>query len=167
VNEKYAPTDEQYNKPNLPVAVLLEGKFSSAFKSLKPTAKQLHGMGFGYQDRGFIESGVEAKQIMIGDGDMIKNNVDKTGKPDVLGRNYIEQYDFANREFFMSCVEYMADKSGLAETHGKEVKLRPLDAQKTGENRIQWQLINIIAPLVLLYIFSGIYLFIRNRKYAS
>ena len=167
VNEKYAPTDAQYNKPNMPVAVLLEGKFSSAFKSLKPTAKQLHGMGFGYQNGGFIEYGVEAKQIMIGDGDLIKNNVDKTGKPDVLGRNYIEQYDFANREFFMSCVEYMADKSGLAETHGKEVKLRPLDAQKTGENRIQWQLINIIAPLILLYIFSGIYLFIRNRKYAS
>lgn len=167
VNEKYAPTDAQYNKPNMPVAVLLEGRFSSAFKSLKPTAKQLHAMGFGYQDGNFIESGVDAKQIMIGDGDLIKNNVDKTGKPDVLGRNYIEQYDFANREFFMSCVEYMADKSGLAETHGKEVKLRPLDTQKSGENRVQWQLLNIMVPLLLLYIFSGIYLFIRNRKYAS
>ncbi len=167
VNEKYAPKDEQFNKPNLPVAVLLEGAFTSGFKSLQPTAKQLHGLGFGYQDGAYIQQGIAAKQIMISDGDLIKNYVDTTGRPDILGRNYIEQYDFANREFFLSCVEFLTDKSGLIETHGKEVKLRPLDDQKIKEDRIQWQLINIIAPLVLLYLFSGIYLFIRNRKYAS
>jgi gliding-associated putative ABC transporter substrate-binding component GldG len=167
VNEKFAPRDDQFNKPNMPVAVLLEGNFSSAFKSLAPTAKQLHDAGYGYRDTVFIQKGAAAKQIMIGDGDLIKNYVDKTGRPDMLGRNYIEQYDFANREFFMSCVEYLTDQSGLIETHGKEVKLRLLDEQKIENERTKWQMINIIAPLVLLYLFSGIYLFIRNRKYAS
>jgi len=167
VNEKLAPTDEQYNKPNLAVAVLLEGEFKSAFSSLKPTANQLHNNGYGYQDKKFIEKGKPSKQILISDGDLIKNYVNKEGKPDILGINYIEQYVYGNKNFAMNCVEYLCDKNGLIETRAKEIKLRPLDEQKSGENRIQWQLLNMIAPLILLYLFSGIYFFIRNRKYAS
>jgi len=167
VDAKFAPTDQQYNKPNLPVAVLLEGKFPSAFKSLKPTAARLHQSGFGYQDGKFLESGVGSKQIMIGDGDLIKNFVGEDGKPDMLGINYIERYIYGNKDFAMNCVEYLCDQNGLIATRAKEVKLRPLDDQKVGDNRVQWQLLNMIVPLLLLYIFSGIYFFIRNRKYAS
>ncbi len=167
VNEKLAPTDAQYNKPNLPVAVLLEGEFPSAFRSLKPTAAQLHNAGYGYPDAGFLEKGKPAKQIMIGDGDLVKNFIDKSGKPDLLGINYIERYIYGNKDFAMNCIEYLCDRNGLIETRAKEVKLRPLDDKRSGENRIQWQLLNMIAPLVLLYLFSGIYNYIRNRKYTS
>lgn len=167
VDGKFAPTDAQYNKPNLPVAVLLEGNFSSAFKSLKPTANKLHQSGFGYQDTKFLEKGLPSKQIMIGDGDLIKNFVGDDGKPDMLGINYIERYIYGNKDFAMNCIEYLCDQDGLIATRAKEVKLRPLDSQKVGENRIQWQLLNMIAPLFVLYLFSGIYFFIRNRKYAS
>lgn len=167
VDNKFAPTDAQYNKPNLPVAVLLEGKFPSAFKSLKPTAARLHQNGFGYQDGKFLESGIGSKQIMIGDGDLIKNFVGEDGEPDMLGINYIERYIYGNKDFAMNCVEYLCDQNGLIATRSKEVKLRPLDDQKVGDNRIQWQLLNMIAPLIILYMFSGIYFFMRNRKYAS
>lgn len=167
VDNKFAPTDAQYNKPNTPVAVLLEGQFPSAFKSLKPTANRLHQLGFGYQNTPYMEKGVGSKQIMIGDGDLIKNYVDENGKPDMLGINYIERYIYGNKDFAMNCIEYLCDQDGLIETRAKEVKLRPLDDQKVGDNRIQWQLLNMIAPLLVLYIFSGIYFFIRNRKYAA
>lgn len=169
INEKLAPTNDQYNKPNLPVAVLLEGKFTSAFSTLKPTANQLHNAGIGYQGAGtkFIESGVDAKQIMIGDGDLIKNYVSKTGEPDMLGVNYIEQYLYGNKNFAMNCIEYLCDQNGLIETRAKEVKLRPLDDEKILKNRIQWQLLNMIAPLIVLYLFSAVYIFIRNRKYTT
>ncbi len=167
VDNKFAPTDAQYNKPNTPVAVLLEGQFPSAFKSLKPTANRLHQLGFGYQNAPYMEKGVGSKQIMIGDGDLIKNYVDEEGKPDMLGINYIERYIYGNKDFAMNCIEYLCDQDGLIETRAKEVKLRPLDDQKVGDNRIQWQLLNMIAPLLVLYIFSGIYFFIRNRKYAA
>lgn len=167
VDTKFAPTDEQYNKPNQPVAVLLEGQFPSAFKSLKPTANRLHQMGFAYQDGKVLEKGTGSKQIMIGDGDLIKNFVDENGKPDMLGINYIERYIYGNKDFAMNCIEYLCDQNGLIATRAKEVKLRPLDDQKVGENRIQWQLVNMIAPLLVLYLFSGIYFFVRNRKYAA
>lgn len=167
VDNKFAPTDAQYNKPNTPVAVLLEGQFPSAFKSLKPTANRLHQLGFGYQNTPYMEKGVGSKQIMIGDGDLIKNYVDENGKPDMLGINYIERYIYGNKDFAMNCIEYLCDQDGLIETRAKEVKLRPLDDQKVSDNRIQWQLLNMIAPLLVLYIFSGIYFFIRNRKYAA
>ena len=145
----------------------MEGEFKSAFSSLKPTATQLHNSGYGYQDKKFIEKGKPSKQILISDGDLIKNYVNKEGKPDILGINYIEQYVYGNKNFAMNCVEYLCDKNGLIETRAKEIKLRPLDEQRSGENRIQWQLLNMITPLILLYLFSGIYFFIRNRKYAS
>ena len=167
VDNKFAPTDEQYNKPNQPVAVLLEGPFQSAFKSLKPTATRLHQAGYGYQNGKFIEQSPGSKQIMIGDGDLIKNIVNEKGEPDMLGINYIERYIYGNKDFAMNCIEYLCDQNGLIATRAKEVKLRPLDDQKVDENRIQWQLVNMIAPLLLLYIFSGIYFFIRTRKYAA
>ena len=146
---------------------MLEGQFPSAFKSLKPTANRLHQMGFAYQDGKVIEKGTGSKQIMIGDGDLIKNFVDENGKPDMLSINYIERYIYGNKDFAMNCIEYLCDQNGLIATRAKEVKLRPLDEQKVGENRIQWQLVNMIAPLLVLYLFSGIYFFVRNRKYAA
>ena len=114
-----------------------------------------------------MEKGTGSKQIMIGDGDLIKNFVDENGKPDMLGINYIERYIYGNKDFAMNCIEYLCDQNGLIATRAKEVKLRPLDEQKVGENRIQWQLVNMIAPLLVLYLFSGIYFFVRNRKYAA
>lgn len=166
VDPKYAPTDAQYDKPYLPVAVLLEGDFPSAFRGVKPKAEELAKLGFG--NGPFLEEGKPARQIVIGDGDMILNNVDpQTGKPDILGVNYIEKYIFGNKDFIMNCVEYLSDNSGLIETRAKEVKLRPLDDKKVKETRTRWQVINILAPLFVLYLFSGIYNFIRIRKYAA
>jgi len=167
VDPKFAPTDAQYNTPNRPVAVLLEGSFPSAFRSIKPTAQKLHAAGYGYRDTPYLEKGEPGKQIVIGDGDMVRNNISREGTPDMLGVNYIERYIFGNKDFAMNCIEYLCDQNGLIETRAKEVKLRPLNDQKVQADRTQWQVINMLAPLVLLYIFSGIYFFIRNRKYAA
>ncbi|MEZ5014084.1 MAG: gliding motility-associated ABC transporter substrate-binding protein GldG [Chitinophagales bacterium] len=167
VDDRYAPTDDMYNKPYLPVAVLLEGNFQSAFSTLKPTTERMHAAGIGYQDTSVLTKGRFSRQIVIGDGDLLKNYVDKNGQADVLGINYIERHIFGNKDFALNCVEYLCDRSGLIETRAKEVKLRPLDKQKASNNRLQWQLLNIIAPLLILYLFGAVYHFIRNRKYAS
>lgn len=163
VQSQYMPRDEQFNKPELPVAVLLEGNFTSAFSARKPTAQlmQQNRLGNGV----FKEKGLPAKMIVIGDGDLIKNNVDPQGKIYPLGANNIEKYIFGNKDFLLNCIEYLSDVSGLMETRAKEVKLRPLNAEKVEADRTQWQLINIAAPLFLLYLFSGIYNYIRSRKY--
>jgi ABC-2 type transport system permease protein len=164
VQSQYMPRDEQFNHPNLAVAVLLEGSFPSAFSTRQPTAKAMERNGIG--NGPFRATGVPARQIVVGDGDMMRNVVDKVGKIFPLGANNIERYIFGNKDFLMNCIEYMTDNTGLMETRAKEVKLRPIDKEKVEANRTQWQLINIAAPILLIYLFSGIYNYIRNRKYA-
>lgn len=163
VQSQYMPKDEQFNKPNLPVAVLLEGNFNSAFISRKPTAQLMEQQRIG--NGAFKEQGEAAKMIVIGDGDMIKNYVDQEGKIYPLGANNIEKYIFGNKDFLLNCIEYLSDLSGLMETRAKEVKLRPLNQERVKADRTQWQIINIAVPIFLLYLFSGIYNYIRNRKY--
>ncbi|MBC8048404.1 MAG: gliding motility-associated ABC transporter substrate-binding protein GldG [Fimbriimonadaceae bacterium] len=162
---QYVPTDTQMNKPNLPVAILLEGKFPSAFKARQQTAREMmqNRIGNGI----FKEESVGAKQIFIGDGDMIRNYVDAKGQIYPLGANNVEQYVFGNKDFLMNCIEYLCDNTGMMETRAKEIKLRPINEAAANENRIQWQLINIAAPVILIYLFSGIYNYIRSRKYTT
>ena len=164
VQSQYMPTDEQFNKPNLPVAVLLEGEFPSAFSTRKPTAKAMERRRLG--NGPYAERSIPTKQIVVSDGDMIRNYVDADGKIYPLGANNIERYIFGNKDFLMNCIEYLTDNTGLMETRAKEVKLRPIDKEQVEANRTQWQLINIGAPVLLIYLFSGIYNYIRNRKYA-
>ena len=164
VQSQYMPTDEQFNKPNLPVAVLLEGEFPSAFSTRKPTAKAMERRRLG--NGPYAERSLPTKQIVVSDGDMIRNYVDADGKIYPLGANNIERYIFGNKDFLMNCIEYLTDNTGLMETRAKEVKLRPIDKEQVEANRTQWQLINIGAPVLLIYLFSGIYNYIRNRKYA-
>lgn len=165
VQSQYMPKDEQFNKPHLPVAVLLEGNFISAFSARKPTARNFQEQRLG--NGVFKESGVNAKMIVVSDGDMIRNYVDENGKIYPLGANNIEKYIFGNKDFLMNCIEYLCDESGLMETRAKEVKLRPLNNDKVNADKTQWQLINIAAPIFILYLFSGIYNYIRNRKYTG
>lgn len=164
VQSQYMPKDEQFNKPELPVAVLLEGSFPSAFSTRQPTAKAMERNRIG--NGPFAMRSIPTKQIIISDGDMIRNYVDQEGKIYPLGANNIERYIFGNKDFVMNCIEYLNDNTGLMETRAKEVKLRPIDKEKVEANKTQWQLINIAAPVLLIYLFSGIYNYIRNRKYS-
>lgn len=162
---QYVPKDDQFNKAHLPVAVLLEGKFPSAFQARQQTAQMFAKQNLG--NGKFLSSGVDAKQIMISDGDLIKNYVDAEGKVYPLGANNIEKYIFGNKDFLMNCIEYLCDNTGMMETRAKEIKMRPLNEVVANNNRVQWQLINIVAPVILIYLFSAIYNYIRSRKYAS
>ncbi len=163
VQSQYMPKDEQFNKPNLPVAVLLEGNFTSAFIARKPTAHLMEQQRLG--NGPFREHGAPARMIVVGDGDMIKNYVDAEGKIYPLGANNIEKYIFGNKDFLLNCIEYLSDVNGLMETRAKEVKLRPLNQERVKADRTQWQIVNIAAPIFLLYLFSGIYNYIRKKKY--
>jgi hypothetical protein len=52
------------------------------------------------------------------------------------------------------------------ETRAKEVRLRPIDKEQVAANKTQWQFVNIAAPVLLIYLFSAVYNYIRNRKYS-
>jgi len=155
VSDRPDPSEFQ-NTGNIPVAVLLEGRFSSVFQNRIRA----------FEDAGFKETGAEAKMIVISDGDLVKNQLDKNFQPLELGFDKWTNNLYANKEFLMNCVNYLLDDGGLINIRSKEVDLPLLDPEKVYAqyNRSKW--INIGGPLVVLGIFGLAFFWIRKRKYS-
>lgn len=167
---KNAPEDIKFTKKDIPVAVLLEGKFTSLFRN-KVTRAQLDSLAAAGTP--FLETSTnENKMIVVGDGDMVLNDVSPKDGPLPMGLNFYTvgsqyEYQFANREFLLNCLEYLVNKPGIIETRNKDIVLRLLDTQKVKDQRTTWQFINIALPILLVLLFGWIYQQVRKRKYAA
>ena len=154
-----------FNKSYVPVAVLLEGKFSSLFTNRLTTAMR---DSLAVIHTHFIQqNAADNKMIVISDGDIALNPVSPSKGPLQMGVNPYTNYKYANSEFVMNSIEYLVDNSGILETRGKDFTLRLLDKKKLEEQKSTWQLVNIISPLVLVLLFGGLYQFIRKRKFLA
>ncbi|PVW12337.1 gliding motility-associated ABC transporter substrate-binding protein GldG [Marixanthomonas spongiae] len=152
VNE--GPDPAQYNAGEKPLAVLLKGKFPSAFTNrVKP-----------FQNPENSDISVPTKMVVISDGDVIKNQLDGN-RPLELGFDKFTQSFYGNKEFLLNTVNYLLDDSGLINIRSKKIAVPFLDPQKTAEQRTQWQLINILLPLGLLAIFGIFFQYFRKRRY--
>jgi gliding-associated putative ABC transporter substrate-binding component GldG len=150
-----------FNKANVPVAVLLEGKFQSLFANrlTRPQKDAFAGPG------AFANSSPENKMIVIADGDIALNAVTQKEGPLPLGMNMFTQYQYANKDFLSNCLEYLTDNSGILEARSKDYTLRLLDKKKIESEKSKWQIINIVLPLLIVFIFGTLYQYIRKRKY--
>lgn len=156
---------KKFPKSYLPVAVLLEGKFSSLYanrmsQSLMDTLSMFSSKPFTAQ------AVKEGKQIVASDGDLVTNVVTKTEGALPMGVQQYENYQFANREFLLNAVDYMVNPGGVLEARNKEVTLRLLDRQKILTEKTQWQLINILGPMLVIIIFGYLYQVRRRKKFA-
>jgi hypothetical protein len=61
----------------------------------------------------------------------------------------------------------MVDNSGILETRGKDYTLRLLDKTGYEDSKTQWQLLNILVPILLVILFIAIYHFLRKRKFGK
>jgi ABC-2 type transport system permease protein len=163
-----APQDALFNQKDIPVAVLLEGKFTSFFRGRISRAQvdSLKELG-GFRDLNAEEN----KMIVVADGDMVLNDVSSQG-PLPMGMNLFTvgsqyQYQFANRDFLLNCLEYLTSKTNIIETRNKEIILRLLDAKKVEDERSKWQAVNIALPILLVIIFGFIYQQYRRYRFAS
>ncbi len=82
---------------DFPVAVLLEGKFHSMYENRV----------FPFKESTFKPIGKDNKMIVISDGDIIKNQLDKNYQPLELGYDKWTNNMYANKEFMMNCVNYL------------------------------------------------------------
>jgi ABC-2 type transport system permease protein len=159
LNEKVPSSS--FNKPDISVAVLLEGGFESVFARRKvadTVSRELQ-----YTDH--IASN---KMIVVSDGDIIRNQVSRnSGQVYPLGFDRYSGQTFGNKKFILNCVDYLCDDSGILELRNREIALRLLNKDKVKEERTQWQLINILVPILIVMIFGLVNNFVRKRKYAS
>ncbi len=157
------PDKRLYNKHHIPVAVLLEGKFQSLFWNRIPPEIRDN------KDIGFIASSEPGKMIIVGDGDIIKNqirNQDSQQSPYPLGYDRYTGQTFGNKEFILNAMNYLIDENGLISIRSRELKLRLLDRTKIKENKLFWQLVNTVFPVVLIIIMGIILYYLRRKKYA-
>lgn len=144
-------------KGNLPVAVLLEGKFHSVYQNRV----------LPFKENDFLPLGKESKMIIISDGDVIKNQLDKDYQPLELGFDKWTNNLFSNKEFMLNCVNYLLDDNGLINIRNKEVNLPILDTQKVIEEYTFSQILTIGVPIVILILFGLVFTFLRKRKYSN
>ena len=157
------PNPENFTGGVKPVAYLLEGEFKSLFKN--------RVLPDEVDKSSFVSDGKPTKILVASDGDLIRNEIDpKNGRPYPLGYNpYYEQgevINYANRDFIFNAINYMINENGLITARTKEIKLRPLNRLKVQEERVKWQVINLLLPLVVLILFGIIRHLIRLRKYS-
>jgi ABC-type uncharacterized transport system involved in gliding motility auxiliary subunit len=104
--------------------------------------------------------------VVVADGDIVVNPVSQKEGPLTMGRNLYTGYQYANKDFFQNCLEWLTDRSGILELRGKDYTLRLLDKKKIEEERSTWQMLNIGLPILLVLIFALFYQFLRKRRYA-
>ncbi len=161
---RYKPDPDKFNKPNIPLAVLLEGEFPSLFEGR--VSQGMNAM-LNEIEQPFKATSTPTAQLVIGDGDLIKNLINKENQPvKSAGFNQFANYTFANKNFLINAIEYMLDGGGIIDARGRDVKLRFLNKEKADAEKTYWQLFNVVLPIVLLVLFGVIYNWFRRRKYA-
>lgn len=148
---------EFQNKGNIPLAVLLEGKFNSVYKNRV----------LPFPEKKFIAEGAKNKMIVIADGDIIRNQLDKNFQPLELGYDKWTNKLYGNKEFLMNCVNYLLDDTGLINIRSKEVNLPLLDKEKVYENYTMIQGITVGLPIAILTFFGFLFAYLRKKRYGS
>ncbi len=186
---KIVPEDEKFKQDAIPVAMLLEGEFTSLYNNRlsKSQLDTIAAMGINYKS-----SSEHNRMIIVADGDMVLNEfvpeLDQNGeinpnvppKPLEMGWNkytymeYQNQSEYgkyfvpaANKEFLLNCIEYLVNNPATSETRNKDIVLRLLDSQKVKKQKTTWQFINIALPVLTILLLGFIYQQNRKRKYAA
>lgn len=158
-----------FTKESQNVAVLLEGAFSSHFRN-RVTPQMLEGLQAMGQP--FIEQGRPTKMIVVSDGDIAKNYLkpgsERSPKPQplALGENPFDGFNYANEDFIMNSIEYLIDNRGIITMRNRQVKMRPLNQARAYEEKLKWQLINLLLPLLVLAVLGIGYIFVRRRRFS-
>ncbi len=158
---KEQPDERLFNRGPFPVAVLLEGEFTSSYIfRIPPELSENQGLEFRNKSK-------PTKMIIVGDGDIVKNQFNlKEGYPLPMGYDQWTRETFGNRDFILNAMNYLTDESGLITVRSRELKMRLLDMKKVESEGLFWKLLNITLPVFLILVFALVRLRIRQMKYA-
>jgi gliding-associated putative ABC transporter substrate-binding component GldG len=145
------------NTGNIPLSVLLEGPFHSMFENRV----------LPFDQKSFQPLGKDNKMIVISDGDLIRNQLDKNFQPIELGYDQRSGNLYDNKDFLMNCVNYLLDDTGLINIRSKDLDLPLLDKEKVYESYTITQILTIGLPLLILLLFGVVFTFIRKKKYGN
>ena len=151
--------EQSYQYAYIPVAVSLEGEFSSLYAHLgapesivasAPTHK----------------ASVPTRQIVVAAGSAIRNEWQQN-QPLPLGYDRYTKTQFGNRDFMLNAVLYLTDNEGWLQLRQKEITLRLLNDKRAQTARIQAQVMSMVIPLAILGLLGGVIVLMKKRKYVK
>ena len=156
------PNMEEFAFKRLPLAVLVEGEFESAYNGLLPiefdTIKEL----------GFVAKSPATRQIFVSDGDIIRNFVDrKRNQPYPAGYDIYTRTMYDNSEFIINCVNYLCADDDLLQIRAKNFRIGPLDKIKVQQKSTYYAVVNIGIPLLIIVIMGIVMTIIRKIRYTK
>ncbi|MBL7726210.1 MAG: Gldg family protein, partial [Dinghuibacter sp.] len=120
---KYAPDPQYFKQKELPVAVLLEGKFTSFFNNRLTKELQDTLAASGQTFTGTAAK--EGKLVVVADGDLATNFMSPQRGPLPMGVTALNvfnpsaSFQFANKDFFLNSIEYLVNNTGIPATRAK------------------------------------------------
>jgi gliding-associated putative ABC transporter substrate-binding component GldG len=162
---KVADDPKVFNQPDIPAAVLLEGKFHSLFANRISTA-MADSLASIYKQPFLPASEKESSIIICGSAEIFMNGVSSQG-PEPMGYEKDLHYTFSNQDFAQNCLDYLTGHAGILYARSKDFTLRLLDPKKVEDQRNAWEFINVVVPLLLVILFGSFFQYFRKRRYAS
>ncbi|PKP40748.1 MAG: gliding motility-associated ABC transporter substrate-binding protein GldG [Bacteroidetes bacterium HGW-Bacteroidetes-13] len=145
--------NDDYGPGNFPVAVLLEGAFTSVYKNRV----------LPFPLNPFETAGKKTKMLVISDGDIFKSQLEK-GKPLPLGFDKWTGNRYGNKDLLINSVNYLLDDLTALKLRSKKFQMSYLDVEKVENNGSNFQIINLLIPAIsplILFVFARFY---RRRK---
>ncbi|MCT4580800.1 MAG: gliding motility-associated ABC transporter substrate-binding protein GldG [Flavobacteriales bacterium] len=170
----YNPTLSQQVKDvaQLPLGYILEGEFDSHYKG-RITNTFIENKSSKFKDKSKPN-----KMVVIGDGDVIRNELGQTQKGNLVP--YRLEFDpmvrdnagnlvpyHGNGIFFLNLVDYMMGNDYLIPLRSRMKTQRLLNRKAISLERTKWQVINLVIPIFIVVILGLIQLMIRKRKYTA
>lgn len=157
-------TRENFKQSSLMAAVLVEGNFSSVFQNRIVNHLQIKN------SLRFIEKSKKARIVVVADGDLAKNNVRYSNQGIQIAPIGVDRFTgqtYGNKQFLLNTINYLADDIGLTTLRSKEIRDRMIDKSEILYNKLKWQIINTLIPLLILLIIGSLFIIHRNRYYRS
>lgn len=154
----------QFTESFMPVAILLEGTFESAFRN-RMLNEILPGAASDFREESFPTS-----MLVVADGDMIRNDVyitDEGVRVTPLGYDRYTQETFGNKEFIVNSIHYMTGHEDLIQLRSRNLTLRLLDTASVSEHRIYYVLLNTLLPPLVVILAGLLYAWYRKKEYTT
>lgn len=156
---------QEYEMGRIPLAVLAEGNFKSAYSSR-------------YERKEFPNFKGETKDgklILVADGDVAKNHV-LMGRPMRLGEDkYSLRPDnpkqrpisYDNQNFLLNCVDYLLGETDFLSLKNRKVEIPALNETKVKLEKSTWQMTNLAFPLVVIWLIGIGLISYRKTRFAK
>lgn len=159
---KIQDNKDYFNQQFVPVAVSLEGVFTSVFQNREmPDSIKADN----YKTKNTSE---KTKMIVVSSSDIITNEIQGQGQSSQvlpMGYDRVSQQHFGNRDFIVNAVNWLTGDDALMQLRTKQQKLYVLNKKEAYENRNQYAILNIAFPVFFIALVMGSIFLYRKRKY--